>query len=287
MQEIAPHVFIDTSFEGVTLGAIRGDHGLVLIDSPFKPEDTRSWRAALLNLSGGVERLLINLDAHFDRTLGTRAMESTVIGTDKMAAVFKTRSVTFKTQHAETGADWEQGNAFGTIRWAPPEISFSESMEIHWSSYPIMIEYHSGPASGSAWVHLPEQRVVFVGDAVLANQPPFLSYADLDAWKISLTNLTQPEFQDHIIIGGRNGIVSQKDIQIHLHFLETVDEKLRQLSEKKIPVQETEKLVPDLLREFDIPAEKIIQCTHRLRWGLYQFYARHYHPSSVEAEDQN
>ncbi len=24
-----------------------------------------------------------------------------------------------------------------------------------------------------------------------------------------------------------------------------------------------------------------------LRWGLYQFYARHYHPASVEAEDQN
>lgn len=287
MQEIAPHVYIETSYDGVTLGAIRGDHGMVLIDSPFKPDDTRAWRTALLGLGGGAERLLINLDAHFDRTLGTRAMEATVIGSDRMSAVFKTRSVTFKTQHAETGADWEQGNAFGTIRWAPPEISFSDRMEIHITSFPIVIEYHPGPASGSAWVHLPEQKVLFVGDAVLANQPPFLSYADLEAWKASLDELSDPKYKNHIIVGGRNGQVSPKDIKVHRHFLEIVDERLRSMSEKKLPVQETEKLVPALLREYHIPAEKLQQSTHRLRWGLYQFYARHYHPASVEAEDQN
>lgn len=287
MQEIAPHVFIETAYEGVTLGAIQGDHGLVLIDSPFKPEDTRSWRSALLNLSGGVERLLINLDAHFDRTLGTRGMESTVIGSDRMAAVFKTRSVTFKTQHAETGADWEQGNAFGTIRWAPPEISFGESMEIHMSDFPILIEFHPGPASGSAWVHLPDQKVLFLGDAVLADQPPFLSYADLDAWKNSLDELSQPRYADHTLIGGRDGQITMEDVRVHRRFLEIVDERLHAMSEKKAPVQETEKLVPDLLREYKIAPGKMVQCTHRLRWGLYQFYARHYHPASVEAEDQN
>jgi glyoxylase-like metal-dependent hydrolase (beta-lactamase superfamily II) len=287
MQEIAANVFIETDYEGVTLGAIRSTQGLLLIDSPFKPDDTRAWRLALLNLGAGAERLLINLDAHFDRTLGTRAMESTVIGTDRMAAVFKTRSVTFKTQHAETGADWEQGNAFGTIRWAPPEISFSERMEIQWEQFPIMMEYHPGPASGSAWVHLPEQKILFVGDAVLANQPPFLSYADMEAWKKSLDDLALPQYRDHLIIGGRNGLVNHKDIQRHRHFLDIISEKLFAMSEQKLPVQETERLVPGLLREYRIPAEKMLQSTHRLRWGLYQFYARHYNPASVEAEDQN
>ncbi|MHC1781632.1 MAG: MBL fold metallo-hydrolase [Anaerolineaceae bacterium] len=287
MQEIAANVFIETNYEGVTLGAIQTNQGLVLIDSPFKPDDTRVWRSALLNLGGGAERMLVNLDAHFDRTLGTRAMESTVIGSDRMAAVFKTRSVTFKTQHAETGADWEQGNAFGTIRWAPPEISFSESMEIHWDGFPIVIEVHAGPASGSVWVHLPEQKILFVGDAVLSNQPPFLSYADLGAWKNSLDELTLPKYQDHLFVGGRNGLVDQKAIKIHRHFLDIVDEKLRMVSEQKLPVQDTENLVPGLLREYHIPPEKIMQCTYRLRWGLYQYFARHYHPASVEAEDQN
>jgi glyoxylase-like metal-dependent hydrolase (beta-lactamase superfamily II) len=287
MQEIAARVFIETDYDGVTLGAICCSQGLVLIDSPFKPDDTRAWRSELYNLGGGAERLLINLDAHFDRTLGTRGMEATVIGNDRMAAVFKTRSVTFKTQHAETGADWEQGSAFGTIRWAPPEISFSDRMEIHSEEFPIVVEYHPGPASGSAWVHLPEQKVLFVGDAVIASQPPFLSYADLEAWIDSLDELAGPRYKNHQIIGGRNRLVNQKDIHKHRRFLEIVGEKLFAMSEQKLPAQETESLVPGLLREFRIPAEKSLQSTHRLRWGLHQFYARHYHPASVEAEDLN
>lgn len=287
MQEIATNVFIETDYEGVTLGAIRSSQGLVIIDSPFKPDDTRAWRLALLTLGGGAERFLINLDAHFDRTLGTRGMETTVIGSDRMTAVFKTRSVTFKTQHAETGADWEQGNAFGTIRWSPPEISFSDRMMIHWEEFSINVEVHPGPASGSAWVYLPEQKVLFVGDAVLANQPPFLSYADLDAWKASLDELAAPKYKNHLIVGGRNGLVSQKDIQKHRHFLDVVGDRLLEMSGKNLPAQETEHLVPSLLREYRIPPEKVMQSTHRLRWGLHQFYARHYHPASVEAEDQN
>ena len=73
MQELAPHVYIETGYAGVTLGAINWAHGLILIDAPFRAEDTRSWRSNLLNLGGGVDRLLVNLDAHFDRTLGARA----------------------------------------------------------------------------------------------------------------------------------------------------------------------------------------------------------------------
>ena len=77
MQELAHHVYIETGYAGVTLGAINWSHGLVLIDAPFRAEDARSWRSALLNLGGGVDRLLVNLDAHFDRTLGVRAMDCT------------------------------------------------------------------------------------------------------------------------------------------------------------------------------------------------------------------
>ena len=91
MQELANHVFIETGYAGVTLAAINWSHGLILIDSPFRPEDTRSWRSALLNLGGGVDRLLVTLDVHFDRTLGTRSMDCTVVGHEKMASVFRNR----------------------------------------------------------------------------------------------------------------------------------------------------------------------------------------------------
>ena len=42
MQEISPKVFIETSYPGVTLGAIDWTHGLILVDAPFRPEDIRA-----------------------------------------------------------------------------------------------------------------------------------------------------------------------------------------------------------------------------------------------------
>jgi hypothetical protein len=66
MQEITPQVYIETGYAGVTLGAINWPHGLILIDSPFRADDARSWRSSLLNMGGGVERMIINLDAQWN-----------------------------------------------------------------------------------------------------------------------------------------------------------------------------------------------------------------------------
>lgn len=64
MQEITKNIFIEDQFPGVTLGVIVTKRGLIQIDAPPSPEDARTWRAALMNLGGGLERVLINMDAH-------------------------------------------------------------------------------------------------------------------------------------------------------------------------------------------------------------------------------
>ena len=98
MQEITRNVHIEDQYPGVTLGVIVTPRGLIQIDAPPSPEDARSWRAALMNLGGGMERVLINLDAHPDRTLGARAMDCTVIAHEKTAYTFRNRPGTFKAQ---------------------------------------------------------------------------------------------------------------------------------------------------------------------------------------------
>jgi hypothetical protein len=107
MQSVADNVYIEDHYLGVTLGVIQQSRGLIQVDAPPSPEDSRSWRGALMSLSGGPDRLLVNLDAHPDRTLGARAMDCTVIAQEKTAQVFRSRPTTFKAQGTETGADWE------------------------------------------------------------------------------------------------------------------------------------------------------------------------------------
>ncbi len=283
MQEIAPHVYIENGYPGVTLGAVNWPHGLILIDAPFLPDDIRSWRSGLLNLGGGVDRMLVNLDAQYDRTLGTRLVECTVAGHEAMAEVFKTRPVTFKPQTAETGADWELYNGIGTVRWLAPEITFRHRLEIHWDGNPIVLESHPGPSNGSIWVVLPHERIIFLGDAILPNQPPFLANADIPAWLETLHLLLTPEYRNFLLVSGRGGLIATDQIRVQMKFLEKTAQQLEKLAEKKAPAEETEKLAINLMKSFNPPKGLTEHYERRLKWGLHHYYTRQF--SATPADD--
>ncbi|MDD5370345.1 MAG: hypothetical protein PHQ40_14775 [Anaerolineaceae bacterium] len=285
MQEIAPGIYIEDQYIGVILGAISLAHGLILVDAPPRAEDVRSWRSALLNLGGGVDRLLVNLDSHIDRTLGSRGMECPVVAHDKASLVFRNRPTTFKAQNADTGAEWEQIIGLGSIRWAPPEISFTHQMMFHWGDFPVSLEYHPGPNPGAVWVVIPSAKVVFLGDAVTPEQPPFLANADLPVWIENLRLLLNPEWRDYFMVSGRCGLVTQKDVRGQVELLEQINGEMDKLAGTKEPPEATDGLVPRLVAALRVPADRKLFYTQRLRWGLSHYYTRHYRPASEEAEE--
>ncbi len=285
MQELADHIYIETAYAGVTLGAINWSHGLILIDAPFRIEDARSWRSALLNLGGGVDRILVNLDSHYDRTLGARAMDCTIVGHEKIAEAFRNRPITFKTTGAETGGEWELHNNLGSIRWVPPEITFTEKLMIHWNESPLILEHRPGPSVGAIWAILPDQHVAFIGDALAPDQPPFLADADLPTWIETLRPLTQAEYQNFLLVSGRGGLVAHQQVRQQIHQLEKIHQQLEILATQKAPVTETRQLVPGLLASFEIPTEREPLFRQRLIYGLSQYYIHHYHPAQDEMLD--
>ena len=285
MQEITKNIFIEDQFLGVTLGVIVTPRGLIQIDAPPSPEDARSWRASLMNLGGGIDRLLINMDAHPDRTLGARAMDCTVVAHEKTAYIFRTRPSTFKAQGEETGADWESIPGLGSVRWAPPEISFVDQMTLHWGSSPVMLEHRPGPSNGSIWVHMPEEKVIFVGDMVMKNQPPFLAGSNLKAWLESLDLLLESDYKGYTFISSRGGVVTTSVIKAQYDFLKHVHDKLNKSTSKKPNPAAVEKLVTSLLTWFKAPSARQKQFAQRLRYGLMHYNARQYHAPSNTPED--
>ena len=284
MQAITDSIQIEDQFPGVTLGVIVTPRGLIQIDAPPSPEDARSWRAALMNLGGGMERVLINLDAHPDRTLGARAMDCTVIAHEKTAQTFRSRPTTFKAQGEETGADWESIAGLGSVRWAPPEISFAVQMTLHWADFPVILEHHPGPANGAIWVILPDEKVVFIGDAVTKNQPPFLANANFPAWMEGVNLLLSPTFKGYTVISSRGGVVNTNAIKNQLEFLKHARDKLDKLVVKKPKPSSIEKLVESLLSWFKTPAARHKQYAQRLRYGIHHYNTRHHHSSRSDED---
>jgi glyoxylase-like metal-dependent hydrolase (beta-lactamase superfamily II) len=285
MQEITKNIYIEDQFLGVTLGVIVTPRGLIQIDAPPSPEDARSWRASLMNLGGGIDRLLINMDAHPDRTLGARAMDCTVVAHEKTALIFRTRPSTFKAQGEETGADWESIPGLGSVRWAPPEISFLDQMSLHWGTSPVLLESHAGPSNGSIWVRMPVEKVVFVGDMIMKNQPPFLAGSNLKAWLESLNLLLESEYKGYTFISSRGGVVTPTVIKAQYDFLKHIHDKLSKSTSKKPNPAAVEKMVASLLTWFKAPAARQKQFAQRLRYGLMHYNARQYHTPSHNLED--
>jgi glyoxylase-like metal-dependent hydrolase (beta-lactamase superfamily II) len=275
MKEIGQGIYIENYYTGVTLGAIILLHGTILIDAPLRIEDARSWRAALVNLGSDANRLLVNLDAHPDRTLGARAMECTIIAHQKTAQIFRSRPSVFKGLNTESGSEWEIYNDAVGIRWAAPDITFTNHVKLHWGPPDITLEHRPGPAPGAIWAIVDQAKVIFVGDAVVANQPPFIANADMANWIQSL-ELLMRTYKDYTIVSGRGNTVTIEEIQAQLKTLKNVLRGLERLARRNATAEATDTLIPGLLSGFTFPAHLEEQYTHRLRYGLNQYYLRNY-----------
>jgi glyoxylase-like metal-dependent hydrolase (beta-lactamase superfamily II) len=278
MQEIESGIYFESNFPGVTLGALTLSRGTILIDAPLRAEDARSWRAALLNRGSGIDRILINLDSHPDRTIGSRALECPVVAHERSAQVSRNRPPTFKGQNSEVGAEWETCTDLGSSRWANPDITFTEQMDFHWGSPIVQLEYHPGPAPGASWVVIPEKKIAFIGDAVVIGQPPFLADADIPAWAETLDLLLSAKYRNFILISGRGGEVTVEEIRNLRNILKKLDKKLTALWNSNAPLEEVYKLLPSLITDFDMPKTRAVLYEQRLRHGLQRYYNRHLQP---------
>ena len=179
MHTITDGIYYQDTYAGVILGAVICPQGTLLIDSPFRPEQARSWKSSLLTQSRGTHRLMVNMDEHIDRTLGNRYIDLTILAHKKTADVIKNRSNVFKGQNFETGSEWEKYPDTIGARWAQPDLTFENQLNLYWGDCEIRMVHRPGPAKGAIWVEIPSKKVIFLGDAVLVDQPPFLANADI------------------------------------------------------------------------------------------------------------
>ena len=189
----------------------------------------------------------------------------------------------FKGQNAESGSDWETYDEAVGTRWALPDLTFTHELNLYWGPPDLLLEHRPGPTPGAIWVVIPSARVIFVGDAVLAEQPPFLTHADIPAWLETLDVLLT-NYKDYTIVSGRDGLVSQDTVQTLKQNLSHILRSLEQAALADISPEATENLIPALLANLKVPPQIEDQYAQRLRHGLAQYYARHYRATELPNE---
>lgn len=283
MKKIEDGIYYENAYPGVTLGAVFCPKATILIDAPLRAEDARSWLASLLNLEQTTTRILVNLDAHPDRTLGNRHLDCTIIMHQRTSQVFRSRPSIFKGQGADSGSEWELFDEVLGIRWTGADVTYTQRMFLHYGDMEVIIDHHPGPSNGTTWVNLPSARVLFVGDTVLPNQPPFLANADLPMW-IEVLNELSKSFRNYQIVSGRGDVITIDDIRAQRKHLRKILRGLERLAKRKAAPDSVEGLVTNLLADHSFPSKYKSLYTTRYTHGLYQYYTRQYRPSDSTSE---
>ncbi len=276
MKAVSEGIYYQDTYAGVILGAIIFPFGTLLIDSPLRSEDARSWKALIRTQSKGTHRIIVNLDEHTDRNIGNRYMDLNILSHAASYELLNNRAVVFKGQSAATGAEWENYPEIMGARWAAPNLCFTDQLQINWGDDAILLSYRPGPAAGAIWVEVPNHQVVFVGDAVVTEQPPFLGAAHIPTWIETLQPLTTPTYQNHTIISGRSGQITPAEVQQQIAFLAQIQAQLESLAQQDAPVSQTDRLLPDLMAQFVLPYPDQEWYEDRLRFGLREYFHNHF-----------
>lgn len=275
MEEIAPNIFIEQSYPGVVSSVLKMSHGLLLIDGPFRVDDRQLWQQKLVNLGGGIGRLMVMLDTHTDRLLSIPLFEIPVLAHENALVIIQELPVTARSSEMPSGSDAEPYELPQNSRWCLPDMTYRQQLNIHWDDQPVVVTHQPGGHLAGSWVRYDAEKVIFVGDSVMINHPPFLAWCNLDRWIDELTGLCSDTFRDYTIVSGRNGVVGQKSIMKMIDILTEIKAAVDELVLMEDSTEAIAHWALKILRRWNFDRSLTEQYQKRLVWGLTKLIKRY------------
>lgn len=272
MRKLWSGVYWEPNYDGVQVGAVVGDEAVALIDCPLRAEEAREWAAQAAEL--GPVRYLVLLDKHPDRSLGARHLPVAVVGHILTCEAMTGWPDTFRGQNNPIGAAADNLNRAGGVAKAIPEVIFQDKLTIELGGKTLVLQHHPGPTAGAIWALIPDQGIVFIGDAVTTTEPPYLGEADIEAWLEGLDLLRESEFEDWKYISSRDGPIERDDINDMARFIRKVPVRLDRMSEREDPAASAGTFANELMGDFRVTKSREELCHLRLTSGLRALYKR-------------
>jgi len=266
MQKIVPNVYLENKYIGVNLGIVVIGQELLLVDSPLHAEEVKEWFKVVSER--GRPKFLVLLDSHPDRVLGSRNLTLPAIAQDQTLQTIREWADTFKGNAHPIGAEADQLKRITGVNNAIPEITFSERMVIHIGGKEIVFLHRPGPRPGSMWMVIPDLSVVFVGDTVTIDEPPYVGVSVLEPWLNSLDELRGSDMKSYALISSYGGRIDRKDINHMARFLRKVQSRVEKLEDGKNRNEEIERSAVDLMGDFSIRSLQKDLILKRLKTGL-------------------
>jgi glyoxylase-like metal-dependent hydrolase (beta-lactamase superfamily II) len=286
MPRLPAHVLIETNCRGHAVAAILGPKAALGVDAPLLSTEAESWRKRIRE-KGSTLSFVLQMDASPDRAFAATHLASisdgvppTLLAHQLTCDVMKNLQDSYK-NNPLTGvleaASYELDPL--SLRWPRPAMAFNRSMTLQWD--PILVEILHAPSTtpGACWVHLPEDDILFVGDAVSTTLPPLLHEARFDAWLETLSLLHHAPYKSCRIFSAHGGWVNGEVISHFANFLRSAQRKVEAIRSRNDPQKEIPQAAAALLEFFSFPAERKDFLQRRLQVGLHALWEKERAPA--------
>jgi cyclase len=247
MREISPGIYVETDQRGANYGGIVTDVGTVVIDTPMVPKQACAFRDELRRLSGDRPFLyIINTDHHRGHILGNQYFQPTrVVANEHAWKHMKGYGDNFKQRVIDSFRKEPELQAqFTDLQIIVPRVTFSDRLDIIRGGQDIRIIRVGGHTAATSVVWLPEERLLFVGDAVWVDQHPYMAQANSKEWLDGLTFIRK--LRAERIVPGRGQICGREATERMSEYIRFMRSRVRSYYRQGKSKQET---AATLLRE--------------------------------------
>ena len=214
LQLIAPGVYaaIDGPKDqsGSNAGFVIGDDGVLVIDSFFDPDATKTLVADIHKLTSKPIRYVVNTHYHVDHVGGDavlRAAGAIIIAHRNVRGWVRTENVHL------FGGDLSSKTATMIKALALPDVTTDHDMTVWLGARRVLIQPALGHTGGDLIVTVPDAKSIFCGDILWHHVSPNIIDGNIASWLSTVATLRlAPAAGNTVFVPGHGEVATVKDV---------------------------------------------------------------------------
>ena len=274
MEQVAEGIFCETEWDGANVGAISTGEGLILIDSPMLPGDAHRWKQELARVTTESILFMINTDYHFDHIMTDCLLCDRVIAHSLAEPAFLAQDGDVFEQMVNVffpDIDDAAKREVRELKTIAPFITFSEILVLNIGSRRIEVTRVGGHTPATSIVHLPDDGMLFTGDAHVHDRHPFPGDANLLEWMEALEGMEGMDVAK--IVPGHGDVCDLKSVARLRFFFEEMKARVLELMQQGCSREEVEERV-DLFSFFPVEEGKEERTRNFMRLGIGKMFCQ-------------
>ena len=239
IQKLKDRLLVETEYIGANVSCVSTQKGLVLIDTPFLPEDAREWKEKITSETGQEIAYIINTDDHFDHVMGNEFLSRNIICHDVAAkGLALNRDKKFLRQIIKGVFPQMMDKLeaeIDALEIPKPLFTFKNKLTLDMGDTTFILESVGGHSPGTILIYCPELKAAFAGDNVEA-QFPFCGQIHYEAWKAVLQKMLAMDID--LVVPGHGPVGGLELVRVYDEFSKNLESEINSFQTSGIEIDE-------------------------------------------------